>query len=167
LTRWPLHGYRMGMVGRSAIGSRLVVLVTVAATLLASWVPLARACACMAAPVSGTAAGDPEPAAVCQCCGQRAASDQAPRACCPLKADHSGGAKPCDCGPVSGPADSAPTAPPRPADTDDSLALTVAAIAPVAGIVPVRVGPTAAERAAHLADQPPTDLVTSLSRLTC
>jgi hypothetical protein len=169
LTRVAPPGYRMGMVGRSAIGSRLVVLVTVAATLLASWVPLARACACTAAPASGAVTAEPGPAAVCPCCGQRPSPDKPARACCPApaKADPPGGTKRCGCGPVSRPADPAPTAPPRPADSSDSPVPAVAGIAPAAGIAPMPAGPTTAERAAQAADPPPTDLVTSLSRLTC
>ena len=156
----------MSMVGRPTIGPRIVILVTVAATLLAAWMPLGRVCACGPAP--GTVRTViAEPAAACPCCGSRP-SDEPPRACCLAhKADQSGEAQGCDCGPLSRPENPEPTAPPRPADSDDFSAPTTADVLPATADTRPPVGPSAAEVAVHLADPPPTDLTISLSRFTC
>ena len=154
----------MSMVGRSRNRSRLVTLVAVAATLLAAWLPAARACACE--PVTAAAA---IPSAgsvpVCPCCGTRPSADAAPRPCC---VSHAKAAEPrgCECGSPTRPGNPEPTAPPRPAGPDDSHVLTATLGAPVVGLVPVLAGPTAAETVARLADPPPADLVISLSRIT-
>jgi hypothetical protein len=156
----------MGMAGRSRIGSRLVSLMAAAATLLATWLPLGRACACgPVGPASVTAA--PEPA-VCPCCGKRPAGDDAPRPCCPshAKPDQPAPATGCGCGVQGGPVNPEPTAPPRPAESDDGPVLTAALAAPPADLVPVPVG-LSGQVADHLADPPPIDLVISLSRFTC
>ena len=156
----------MSVVGCPTIGPRLVVLVTVAATLLAAWMPLGRTCAC--GPARGTVRTVvPEPAVACPCCGSRP-SDEAPRACClSHKADNPSEPKGCDCGPLSRPDNPEPTAPPRPADSDDHNVPTSAHVLPASANTVPPAGPSVAEVAVHLADPPPTDLVISLSRFTC
>ena len=164
----------MCMVGRPGIGSRLVLLVTVAATLLAAWMPLARVCACRAAagPVSvagGAVTPDPAPAAPCPCCGKSLSPGEMPRPCClsHARVDKQGPVSTCGCGAWSPPSNPEPAAPPRPGDSDNNHALSVAAVVPAVVSAPVPVGPAAAELAARLTGPPPTDLVISLSRFTC
>lgn len=161
----------MSMVGRSPHRSRLVTLVTVAATLVAAWLPAARACACgpVARPATEAAAPNLGPAAVCPCCKVRPAADEAPRPCCVAHANSATQGEPngCECGSPARPGNPDPTAPPRPADSNDSHVLTAALVAPVVGTVPVLAGHLASATVARLAGPPPTDLVISLSRITC
>jgi hypothetical protein len=157
----------MNMVGRSRNRFRLVTLVTMVATLLAAWLPTGRACAC--APATGKVIPNVEAAAVCPCCGTRPAADEAPRACCqahpaPASQGQDGA---CGCGSPARPGSPEPTAPPRTGDADESHVLTAALVAPVAGAVLMVAGPTAAETVVRRTDPPPTDLVISLSRITC
>lgn len=160
----------MGMARRPRIGFRLVSLLAAAATLLAAWLPPGRVCACgTMGPSNTTAAAITESAPACPCCGKR--PDEAPRPCCPCPSPAKPGkpapATGCDCGPVTGPASPEPTAPPRPAGSDDGSVLTAALIAPPASWFAVPVGPLTAELAVHVAGTPPIDLVISLSRFTC
>jgi hypothetical protein len=157
------------MVGRSRKRYRVVLLATAVATLLAAWLPPGRACACPTAPAAAETASNAEPAAVCPCCGTRPSTDEAPRPCCVShgKAASPGDTKGCECGSPARPGSPEPTAPPRPADSDDSHALTATGIAVAAPLAPVPAGPTAAETVVCRADPPPTDLVISLSRITC
>ena len=156
----------MSMLARPDPGSRLVMLATVAATLLSAWMPPARACACE--PAAGTVRPvTPEPAAACPCCGHRPADDALPACCQSHEADESADSTACGCGPLARPGSPEPTAPPRPADSDDSNVSPAADAFPTADHARPPAGPSAAEVAVHLADPPPTDLVISLSRLTC
>jgi hypothetical protein len=52
-------------------------------------------------------------------------------------------------------------------NSDDAFVLTMLADVPMAGPAPVPVGPAAADIAVLGADPLPTDLVISLSRITC
>ena len=157
------------MVGRPRKRYRVVLLATAVATLLAAWLPPGRACACPTAPPANEAASNAEPAAVCPCCGTRPAADEAPRPCCVshAKAASPGEPRGRECTSPAHPGSPEPTAPPRTADSDDSHALTATGIAPVPALAPVPAGPTAAETVVQRADPPPTDLVISLSRITC
>jgi hypothetical protein len=158
----------MSMARRSHFGFRFISLLAAAATLLAAWLPPGRACACgSVSPNNTTAAAITESAPACPCCGKR--PDEAPRPCCPppTRPGKPAPSTECDCGPLSGPANSEPTAPPRPAGSDDGSVVTAAPFAPPASWIAVPIGPLTAEVAVHVAGPPPIDLVISLSRLTC
>jgi hypothetical protein len=157
----------MSMVGRPTIRQRLIVLATMAATLLSAWQPASRACACGTIAESVKLAA-PEPPRVCPCCGDVPTVDEPLPPCCQnRKSDQTGDPKGCSCAPVSPPGNSEPTAPPRPADSDDNIVLTAGDPLLVADDLHPPAGPSTAALVVSSADLPPTDLVISLSRLTC
>jgi hypothetical protein len=162
----------MGMAGRPGIGSRLVILVAVASTLLATWLPPGRACACAATPAAGTtsvAKTGNKPATPCPCCRNRPADDHSNRSCCqthePADAELSTGT--CGCSSPAQPDSTPPAAPPRPIDSDEAgnpiAADTTAAAAPTRPPVTT----PAFEAARGRAGPPPVDLIISLLRITC
>jgi hypothetical protein len=170
LTRLPGTGYRMGMARRLHIGSRVVILVAVASTLLATWLPPARACACESATtaaVHGGTGATAAPADSCPCCCNQ--PDDAIPPCC--RAHHPAatrdGSGSCGCASPAQPDDAPPAAPPRSVDPDEVGSPTAADI----GTVPASPRPPAAtpavEAARGRAGPPPVDLIISLSRLTC
>ncbi|HKB02706.1 MAG TPA: hypothetical protein VKD90_10830 [Gemmataceae bacterium] len=138
-------------------GVALVTCLTMAATLLASWPAAVRACACSAPVPQRTCC--PAKEALKACCHSKAKS------CC-----ESTPAKPgcscdfCGCPPVSAPE---PTAPPRPAVEFASTDFVIALLAAPDFTAVPRPGDPAAVRHIHTTSPPPTDLVISLSRLTC
>ena len=171
----------MSMVGRSRTGSHLVMLVTVAATLLAAWMPLERVCACEPFPASAyelkvasdVAASSP---CRCECCQSNPVTAGNKRSCClgghaELQANGNPSALPsagkehCGCGPATEPTDPNPSTPPRPAEQDETQ-VSADAVPAYGQIVP-DAGPTLALAVTHQSGAPPTDLVISLSRLTC
>ncbi|HJZ93946.1 MAG TPA: hypothetical protein VKE40_23935 [Gemmataceae bacterium] len=146
-------------------GTAIVTQVTMVATLLASWPAAAGSCACAnPAPARATfcpCAGTPDPAAK-PCCQKHAATGKSCCATPPATADCAYDF--CACPPTSTPE---PTAPPRPADEFGGNDVLVALLA---NPVPVAVPPApeaAAGRLVRVTSPPPTDLVISLSRLTC
>ena len=169
------------MVGRLRIGSRIVILVTVASTLLTTRMPLGRVCACE--PASLPAIANVQPNAVseaapassctCPCCRNLPDSDDEPKACCLAKqtvglvGPNSEVDEECLCRVKSLPIAPDPSAPPRSTDLESNKGLTSTAAA--AGYVDTRppVGPAHVKRANCSLAPPPIDLVISLSRWTC
>jgi hypothetical protein len=170
LTPSPVSGYRMGMAGRPGIGSRLVLLVAVASTLLATWLPAVRACPCVAASpasVADRAETAPEPPRTCPCCGHQPGGDDVPPCCRDHRAaPEPGTCAPCDCKSAP-PQTPEPTAPPRPSDTDEIGGPTATDAVTALEHARPPVTTPAVEAARGRAGPPPVDLIISLSRLTC
>jgi hypothetical protein len=161
LTCTCASGYRISMVGRSHYLSRIVMLLTVASTLLATWLPPVRVCA------YGT---QPDPVAQspgqCPCCCNSPSSGEGPMPCClaQQEADKSErGTCGCDSNQQNTPE---PTAPPQPAETDDTRFLTTLCN-PGLDTLQGPIGSSLVDVLAQLPAPPPTDLVISLSRITC
>lgn len=171
MTRLHVPGYRMGMAQRPRICSRVVILVAVAATLLATWLPPARACACVpatAAAVQGGPGAVAAPAGSCLCCRHRPADEADFRSCCRAHDTAEPGANgSCGCNTSARPDNPEPAVPPRPSDTDEGGSPTAADAAPAYGLLRPPPDGRAAEVVLRRHGLPPIDLVISLSRLTC
>ena len=170
MTPSPLSGYRMSMAGRSGLGSSLVILVAVAATLLATWLPPGQACACVSATTASVADREQspaEPVRPCPCCGHQPGDLDVPPCCRDHEAaPEPGTGRPCDCEPAP-PATHDPAAPPRSSDTDETGGPSATdTIATSAHSRPPVTTP-AVEAARGRAGPPPVDLIISLLRITC
>ena len=159
----------MSMAGRPGIGSRLVILVAVAATLLAAWLPPGWACACSPTVAAGVTEPASEPATTCPCCRHLPADDHDRRSCCATHepAGDEAGPRDCGCGAPARPDSSPPAAPPRPADSDEAGNPTAADVVADAGYGRPPVTTPAVEAARGRAGPPPVDLIISLLRITC
>ena len=157
------------MAGRPGIGSRLVILVAVAATLLATWLPAGRACACAATVATGVTETANEPANPCPCCRHRPADENSHQSCCQshVPADAEFGTGDCGCTSPAQPDSAPPTAPPRPADTEEAGSPVVADTTAVSASTRPPVTTPAVEAARGRIGPPPVDLIISLLRITC
>jgi hypothetical protein len=159
----------MSMAGRPGFGSRVVLLVAVLSTLLATWVPPARACACGIAGVAVDRAPSLDaPARACPCCGHQPGDSDLPECCRDHQAaPETAPGRTCDCSSTADSQMPDPAVPPRPSDPDELAGpTTLDSVATLEHARPPVTTP-GVEAARGRAGPPPVDLIISLLRITC
>lgn len=173
--------YRNSMVGRSHRGSRIVILLTVFASLLSIGLPPVPAFGCNSSSLltarldQPNAASDAPPASACtcSCCRNPTSSRGKLKACCLAKGTDEPAAPmsfaddECHCRLKSPPIAPDPSAPPRSADLESNKGLASGTAS--AAYVDTRpsVGPAHVNLNYCSLAPPPVDFVISLSRWTC
>ena len=151
----------MCMGGCLRIGFCFVIWLSIGATLLTTWMPPARACACTIKPEPVAQVVQP-----CPCCCSMTHSGEDTMPCCESRQQPAKGQL-GSCGCNSNQQNTPdPTAPPAPAETDDARLLTSLANASPDALQGL-IGSFIVDVLAELPVPPPTDLVISLSRITC